>query len=136
MSDSDNPSRPLANRGFLSLVITQFFGVVNDNLLKQVLTFGLAAAGVWSGVLGDGGQSWVAMALVMPFLLFGAIAGQLADRYSKQLVTLRVKQAEFLIVVVAFAGFYFNNVWLALLAMFLLGTQSDFFWSGQVRGDS
>ena len=127
MSDSDNPSRPLANRGFLSLVITQFFGVVNDNLLKQVLTFGLAAAGVWSGVLGDGGQSWVAMALVMPFLLFGAIAGQLADRYSKQLVTLRVKQAEFLIVVVAFAGFYFNNVWLALLAMFLLGTQSAFF---------
>ena len=64
MSDADNPSRPLANRGFLSLVITQFFGVVNDNLLKQVLTFGLAAAGVWSGVLGDGGQSWVAMALV------------------------------------------------------------------------
>ena len=127
MSDADNPSRPLANRGFLSLVITQFFGVVNDNLLKQVLTFGLAAAGVWSGVLGDGGQSWVAMALVMPFLLFGAIAGQLADRYSKQLVTLRVKQAEFLIVVVAFAGFYFNNVWLALLAMFLLGTQSAFF---------
>ena len=43
MSDADNPSRPLANRGFLSLVITQFFGVVNDNLLKQVLTFGLAA---------------------------------------------------------------------------------------------
>ena len=29
--------------------------------------------------------------------------------------------------VVAFAGFYFNNVWLALLAMFLLGTQSAFF---------
>jgi acyl-[acyl-carrier-protein]-phospholipid O-acyltransferase/long-chain-fatty-acid--[acyl-carrier-protein] ligase len=127
MSDADNPSRPLANRGFLSLVITQFFGVVNDNLLKQVLTFGLAAAGVWGGVLGDGGHSWVAMALVLPFLLFGAIAGQLADCYSKQLVTLRVKQAEFLIVGVAFAGFYFNNVWLALLAMFLLGTQSAFF---------
>lgn len=127
MSEAAEPSRPLANRGFLSLVFTQFFGVVNDNLLKQVLSFGLAAAGVWSGVLGEGGQSWVAMALVMPFLLFGAIAGQLADRYSKQLVTLRVKQAEFLIVLVAFAGFYFNNVWLSLLAMFLLGTQSAFF---------
>ena len=127
MSEAAESSRPLANRGFLSLVFTQFFGVVNDNLLKQVLSFGLAAAGVWSGVLGEGGQSWVAMALVMPFLLFGAIAGQLADRYSKQLVTLRVKQAEFLIVLVAFAGFYFNNVWLSLLAMFLLGTQSAFF---------
>ena len=123
----EKSQRPLANKGFVSLVITQFFGVINDNLLKQVLSFGLAAAGIWSGVLGEGGHSWVAMALVLPFLLFGAIAGQLADRYSKQLVTVRVKQAEFLIVLVAFAGFYFNNVWLGLFAMFLLGTQSAFF---------
>ena len=123
----EKSQRPLANKGFVSLVVTQFFGVINDNLLKQVLSFGLAAAGVWSGVLGEGGQSWVAMALVLPFLLFGAVAGQLADRYSKQLVTLRVKQAEFIIVLVAFAGFYFNNIWLGLFAMFLLGTQSAFF---------
>ena len=61
--------RPLANKGFLSLVLTQFFGVANDNLLKQVLTFGLAAAGIWKGTLGEGGQSYVAAALVLPFLL-------------------------------------------------------------------
>ena len=71
----EKSQRPLANKGFVSLVVTQFFGVINDNLLKQVLSFGLAAAGVWSGVLGEGGNSWVAMALVLPFLLFGAIAG-------------------------------------------------------------
>ena len=123
----EKSQRPLASKGFVSLVVTQFFGVINDNLLKQVLSFGLAAAGIWSGMLGEGGQSWVAMALVLPFLLFGAIAGQLADCYSKQLVTVRVKQAEFLIVLVAFAGFYFNSVWLSLFAMFLLGTQSAFF---------
>ena len=123
----ESSQRPLVNRGFISLVVTQFFGVVNDNLLKQVLTFGLAMGGVWKGALGDGGHSWVAVALVLPFLLFGAIAGQLADRYSKQLVTVRMKQLEFLIVLSAFAGFYFNNFWLCLLAMFLLGTQSAFF---------
>ena len=126
MSETKSQS-PLAYIGFLSLVFTQFFGVANDNLLKQVLTFGLAAAGIWKGTLGEGGQSYVAAALVLPFLLFGAIAGQLADRYSKQLVTVRVKQAEFIIVLAAFVGFYFNNVWLSLLAMFLLGTQSAFF---------
>ena len=92
MSDADNPSRPLANRGFLSLVVTQFFGVVNDNLLKQVLTFGLARRRV-ERCVGRGRSAGVA--LVMPFLLFGAIAGQLADRYSKQLVTLRVKRRSF-----------------------------------------
>ncbi|MDP7010484.1 MAG: MFS transporter [Verrucomicrobiota bacterium] len=77
--------------------------------------------------MGKGGQSVGALALVLPFLFFGAIAGQLADRYSKQRMTVIVKQAEFLIVLVAFTGFCFNMVWLCLLAMFLLGTQSAFF---------
>ena len=121
------PKNKLANKGFLSLVVTQFLGAGNDYLLKQVLTFGLAAAGIWNSTLGDGGQSYVAAVLALPFLLFSAVAGQLCDRYSKQLVAVRVKQAEFLIVMAAFAGFYFNNVYLCLLAMFLLGTQSAFF---------
>ena len=121
------PKHKLANKGFLSLVVTQFLGAGNDYLLKQVLTFGLAAAGIWNSTLGDGGQSYVAAVLALPFLLFSAVAGQLCDRYSKQLVAVRVKQAEFLIVMAAFAGFYFNNVYLCLLAMFLLGTQSAFF---------
>ncbi|MBC8325213.1 MAG: MFS transporter [Verrucomicrobia subdivision 3 bacterium] len=126
MSDA-TPKNPLANKGFLSLVVTQFLGAGNDYLLKQVLTFGLAAAGIWNSTLGDGGQSYVAAVLALPFLLFSAVAGQLCDRYSKQLVAVRVKQAEFLIVLAAFAGFYFNNVYLCLFAMFLLGTQSAFF---------
>ena len=67
----EKSQRPLASKGFVSLVVTQFFGVINDNLLKQVLSFGLAAAGIWSGMLGEGGQSWVAMALVLPFLPSG-----------------------------------------------------------------
>ena len=120
-------SSKLFQRGFLSLLFTQFFGVVNDNLLKQVLTFSVAAAGIWKGTLGDGGQGIVAMCLVLPFLLFSAVAGQLADKYSKQLVTQRVKEAEFIIALVALAGFWLGNVWLCLLAMFLLGVQSAFF---------
>jgi len=119
--------KSLAGRGFLSLVFTQFFGVINDNLLKQVLTFSVAAAGIWKGALGDGGQGVVAMCLVLPFLLFSAVAGQLADKYSKQLVARRVKEAEFLIALTALAGFWWGNVWLCLLAMFLLGVQSAFF---------
>ncbi len=123
----EKSQRPLTNKGFLSLVLTQFLGAGNDYLLKQVLTFGLALGGIWKSTLGDGGQSYVAAVLALPFLLFSAVAGQLCDRYSKQLVTVRVKQAEFLIVLAAFGGFYFNNVYLCLLAMFLLGTQSAFF---------
>ena len=120
-------SSKLFQRGFLSLLFTQFFGVVNDNLLKQVLTFSVAAAGIWKGSLGNGGQGIVAMCLVLPFLLFSAVAGQLADKYSKQLVTQRVKEAEFIIALVALAGFWLASVPLCLLAMFLLGVQSAFF---------
>ena len=59
----DRPvNRPLFNRGFLSLLATQFFGAANDNVLKQVLTL-MVTTGLWKGVLGPGGQSYVALLL-------------------------------------------------------------------------
>ena len=45
----------LFNRGFLSLLTIQFFGAANDNLLKGVLSFGVAAGGLWASQLGEGG---------------------------------------------------------------------------------
>ena len=47
----------LLKRGFLSLIVTQFFGAMNDNILKVVLTFMVIEGGIWQGQLGDGGQS-------------------------------------------------------------------------------
>ena len=126
MSDADNPSRPLANRGFLSLVITQFFGVVNDNLLKQVLTFGLAAAGVERRVgrgrskLGGHGAGDA----VSPVRCHRGAVGR---SLQQQLVTLRVKQAEFLIVVVAFAGFISTTSGWLCWRCFLPAPKSAFF---------
>ncbi len=43
----EGAKRPLLNRGFVSLSITQFFGASNDYLLKTLLTFALAASGIW-----------------------------------------------------------------------------------------
>jgi len=88
----------LFNRGFLSLLSTQFLGAANDNILKQVLVF-MIATGIWSGSLaegglGDGGQSVPALFLTLPFILLSGLAGQLADRYSKRDVMFAVKVAE------------------------------------------
>ncbi len=47
-------SRSLFNRGFNSLLLTQFLGAANDNILKQCLTF-MVATGIWSGSLAEGG---------------------------------------------------------------------------------
>lgn len=115
------------NRGFLSLVATQFFGAANDNIIKGMLTFMVISGGIWEGQLGAGGQGIAGMCLSVPFILLSGYAGQLADRFSKRLVTWWVKIAELPIAVIAGIGFYTGHLWLALLAFIALACQSAFF---------
>jgi MFS family permease len=117
----------LFNRGFVSLLVTQFFGAVNDNVLKQVLMFGVAAGGIWTGQLGDGAQGWVSLCLTVPFIILSGFAGQIADRTSKARVTVVVKIAEIALAAVAFFGFFTGNLTLTLTALVLLAVQSTFF---------
>ncbi|MEM1083035.1 MAG: MFS transporter [Verrucomicrobiota bacterium] len=117
----------LFNKGFLSLTFAQFFGAVNDNLLKGVLSFAVAAGGIWAGKLGPGGQGYVGLCLTIPFILLSGFAGQLADRSSKRQITVMVKIAEIMIALVGFAGFLIGNLWLTMAAMLLLAIQSSFF---------
>ncbi len=121
----------LFNRGYLSLLGSQFFGAANDNILKQCLTF-MIATGIWSGSLkdgglGEGGQVVPALLLTVPFILLSGYAGQVSDRFSKRTVMLWVKLAEIPIALIAFLGFYWGNLWIALGAMLLLSVQSSFF---------
>ncbi len=116
----------LLKRGFLSLLVTQFFGAANDNVLKQVLTL-MVATGLWANKLGPGGQSYVALCLTIPFILLSGFAGQVADRHSKRTVMLGVKIAEIPIVTIAAVGLYLQNLWLTLGAFLLLAIQSTFF---------
>ena len=121
------PGKTLFNRSFISLVFTQFFGAVNDNLLKGVLTFAVASGGVWAGQLGKGGQSYVGLCLTVPFIVLSGFAGQLADRNSKSSITFLVKLAEIGIALVGLAAFLAGNLWLAMATMLLLAIQSAFF---------
>ncbi|MGB6220607.1 MFS transporter [Haloferula sp.] len=117
----------LFTKGFLSLTIAQFFGAVNDNLLKGVLSFAVASGGLWSGQLGAGGQGYVGLCLTIPFILLSGFAGQLADRTSKRRITVLVKIAEVFIALIGFAGFLMGNLWLTLAALLILAIQSSFF---------
>ncbi|PAY20222.1 hypothetical protein CKO51_07245 [Rhodopirellula sp. SM50] len=120
------PSPKLFNAGFLGLMVAQFFGAMNDNLLKVILAFAVVR-GVWEGRLGDGGEGIVSVCFTLPFLLLSGFAGQIADRYSKRTVTLWVKIAEIPIALLAGIGFYFENLYLTLLALVALTCQSSFF---------
>ncbi len=114
-------------RGFICLNVTQFLGAANDNILKQLLVFGLAMGGLWEGVLGPGGQAWASLCLAVPFVMLSGFAGQFADKYSKQRVSIVTKWSEIAIAMIAIWGLWMQNVWLVLLALVTIATQSAFF---------
>lgn len=118
--------KSMLNRGFMSLIATQFFGAMNDNVLKGILTF-MVIDGAWSGDLGEGGQGIVGVCFTVPFILLSAFAGQLADRFSKRTVTLWVKALEIPIAALAGLGFYIGDLWVTLAALVALTCQSSFF---------
>lgn len=107
-------------------MIAQFFGAMNDNVLKVVLTF-MVVDGAWQGDLGEGGQGIVSICFTVPFMLLSGFAGQVADRHSKRDVTIWVKIAEIPIAIVAGIGFYFQNLPITLVALTALTCQSSFF---------
>ena len=117
----------LIKRGFLSLIASQFFGAMNDNILKGVLTF-MVVNGLWKGELGkDGGAGYIAIIFTVPFILLSGYGGQVADRFSKRSVLMAVKIAEIPIAMVGMIGFWIGNLWLTLVSLVLLTCQSAFF---------
>ena len=77
-------SPPLWNRGFVSLLATQFVEASTDNVVKTLLTIAVAAGKPWELVFGHGGGGWIGVAFTVPFILLSAWAGRIADRNSKR----------------------------------------------------
>lgn len=115
-------------RRFSSMFFTQFLGAFNDNVFKQalilVLTYSAAAKmGVQVSLL----NNLAAMLFILPYFLFSALAGQIADKYEKAKLTQIIKLLEIIIMALAAIGFIFEIYWLLFVALFLMGTQSTFF---------
>ncbi|MBL1218094.1 MAG: MFS transporter [Planctomycetes bacterium] len=126
-SDSQHARGGLLQRGFGSLIATQFLGAANDNVLKQTLIFMIMANGLWAEKLGKGGQGVIGLCLTLPFILLSGYAGQYADRNSKQVVTVQVKAAEIGIAITAGIGLWLGWFWISLVAFIALAVQSAFF---------
>jgi MFS family permease len=118
----------LTTRRFWPLFATQFFGALNDNIyrfgLVIFLTFVLAdSSGISAGSL-------VALSggiFILPFFLFSALAGQLADKYEKSRIIRLIKLAEILVMGLGAVGFYLKSPAFLLFVLFLMGTHSAFF---------
>ena len=118
----------LGTRRFAPLFVTQFLGAMNDNLFKQALVvlivFRLAQE------IGINGQILVTLAaglFILPFFLFSATAGQLADKLDKARTIRWIKVCEIIIMSLATAGFFMGDAYYLLGILFLMGTQSAFF---------
>jgi len=121
-----SPSGLLGSKRFLPFFATQFLGAFNDNIFKNALiiliTFGVANSDTTNTLVN------VAAALfILPFLLFSALAGQLADKWNKARYIRRVKQVEILIMFLGAIGFLLNSIPILLGVLFLMGAQSAFF---------
>ncbi|AEG94750.1 MFS transporter [Ramlibacter tataouinensis] len=117
----------LRQRRFAPFFWTQFCGAANDNLFKfaftvmvtyqlQVAWLPPAMAGLVIGAL-----------FILPFLLFSATSGQLADKLDKRRLILLVKWLEVAIMVLAAWGFFRAHVPVLLACTFLMGLHSTLF---------
>ena len=64
---------------------------------------------------------------ILPFFLFSAMAGQLAEKYERSNLIRYVKLFEVFVMLVGVAGFVLKSVPVLLFVLFLMGTQSAFF---------
>lgn len=118
----------LRSRTFGPLFWTQLLGAFNDNLLKSALVAGLTFGGLSQSAMPLDVLVQLATAiLVVPFFLFSAIAGEIADSMDKARLARILKVVEVAVMVLALAGFALSSVPVLFVALFCMGVQSAFF---------
>ena len=119
--------RLLGRRRFLPLFVTQFLGAFNDNLFKTAMVI-LVTYHIYNDPTKEATFNAVAGAIfILPFFLFSALAGQLADSTDKSRIIRIVKTAEIFIMIGGAAGLLLQNIPLMLAALFAMGVHSSFF---------
>ena len=118
----------LRTRRFAPLFGTQFLGAFNDNLYKNALIVLLTfQSAQWTTLAPELLANLAAGIFILPFFLFSATAGQLADKYDKALIARLTKLLEVAIMAVAAAGFWLHSLPVLMTALFLLGLQAALF---------
>lgn len=118
----------LNSRRFRGLFWSQFLGAFNDNFYKNALTILVVYRGIQVGMLSPVQVTLVAAALfILPYFLFSATAGQLADKYEKSVLVRWIKAAEVALSLFAVVALVTAEPILMLLVLFGLGFQSTFF---------
>lgn len=118
----------LAQRRFGPFFWTQFLGAFNDNVFKTaLLTILTYEALSWTALDPGFLNNLIPGLFILPFLLFSATAGQLADKFEKSRIARYVKLLEIAIMLVAAVGWMTHNLWLLVAAVAGMGLHSTLF---------
>jgi 1-acyl-sn-glycerol-3-phosphate acyltransferase len=132
---SVSPSHPaeggqfalLGQQRFAPFFWTQFLGAANDNLFKfaftVLVTYQLQVSWLPPSLAG----LVIGALFILPFLLFSATSGQLADKLDKKTLIVFVKRLEIGIMALAAWAFFTTHIPLLLLCTFLMGLHSTLF---------
>jgi len=118
----------LRERRFAPFFWTQFFGAANDNVFKNAfvvfVTFEAAASLQYDAATI---VNLIGAIFILPFMLFSATAGQLADKLEKSRLIRWIKLFEIAIMAIGAVGFWQQSVPLLFTALALLGVHSTLF---------
>ena len=118
-------ARSLRSRSFVGLLVTQFLGAANDNILRWLVI------GIGKELVSPDEVGWIlamgSASFVLPYVILAAPAGYLADRFSKQRVIVTCKAAEILIMAFAVLAISLDSVNLMLVVVAAMGAQSALF---------
>src|SRR6185437_14225910 len=118
----------LRQRRFAPFFWTQFAGAANDNVFKNAfvvfVTFEAA-----SRLAIDAGMivNLIGAVFILPFMVFSATSGQLADKYEKSRLIRMIKLFEIAIMAIGLVGLVVSSVALLFVALALLGIHSTLF---------
>lgn len=116
----------LRQRRFLPFFVVQALGAFNDNVYRQAIISMLLFMAVPEEELGL--YATLAPAIfILPYFLFSALAGQIADKLEKSRLIVITTTMEIVIMSLAAAGFLTQSLPVLLVALFCTGMQSTLF---------
>ena len=141
MATDDTATRPeqrdrhsqfdlLRQRRFLPYFTVQALGAFNDNVYRQAIIGLLGAMLVAGAISAESRALYTQLApaiFIVPYFLFSATAGQIAERLEKQRLIVITTTMEIAIMSLAAVGFLLQNMPLLLVALFGTGLQSTLF---------
>lgn len=118
----------LKQRRFAPFFWTQFLGAFNDNLFKTALVVALAFdARNWTDLSPSLVTNLVPGLFILPYVLFSATSGQIAEKVEKGRLARMIKWLEIAIMAMAGVGWFTHNLVLLMLAVLGMGTHSTLF---------